>query len=93
MLFRVLFGVDVIAALVAVYFFLWGVIDGTVSSFNFGLWMALLAGVVAVPGAAWALRARGRVWAANLLLGVMAVPALFAGVLILILIFDPPHWN
>jgi multisubunit Na+/H+ antiporter MnhF subunit len=45
-MFRILWGVDVVAALVALAFFFIGIEDGTVSSFNIMLWLALLGAVL-----------------------------------------------
>ena len=43
--FRILFGIDALAAAVVLFFFIWGLSDGTVSDFNILLWLALLGGV------------------------------------------------
>jgi hypothetical protein len=45
MKFRILWGFDLLIALVVVFFFFWGLSDGTVSAFNIGLWLVLLLGV------------------------------------------------
>ena len=39
-LYRILLAIDVAAALVAVYFFVVGIGDGSVSSFNIAIWPA-----------------------------------------------------
>lgn len=92
-LFWVLFGIDAVAAAVAVYFFLVGLADGSVSSFNAGHWTLLLAGIAGVMGGGLALRARGRPGIGNLVLLLLAVPTLVAGCLIVLLIIAPPRWN
>ena len=43
--FRILFGIDALAAAVVAFFFVWGLSDGSVSAFNILLWLALLGGV------------------------------------------------
>lgn len=88
-----LFGIDAIAAAVAVYFFLVGLADGTVSSFNAGTWFVLLAGIVAVMAGGLVLRSAGRPHLGSVVLLILAVPTLVAGFLILLLIVAPPRWN
>ena len=56
-LFWVLLGIDGAAALVALYFFFVGLADGSVSSFNAGIWLLLLGGIGAVIGGGLALNA------------------------------------
>lgn len=91
--FRILFAIDAIAAAIALYFFVWGLQDGSVSSFNILHWAALLAVPAATLGGAVALRSRGQVRAANLVLLMLAVPALLLGLLVLLLAVASVHWN
>src|SRR5207247_2608749 len=42
--FRIVWGIAIVVALVGVAFFLIGIADGSVSSFNIVLWIAVLAG-------------------------------------------------
>lgn len=92
-LFFVFITVDVIALLIAVYFFLEGVGDGTVSSINIALWLGILAGLSAPLLAGWHLRTREQILAANLVLAVVAVPAILAGLFVLSLLIAQPRWN
>lgn len=93
MLFRILLGLDIAAAAVVVYFFLVGLVDGSVSSFNMGLWLTILIGVAAVIGVGIALRRNGYpVWA-NLVLLVLAIPTLLYGLFLLVVIFSGQRWN
>ena len=48
--FRILFGIDALAAAVVAFFLVWGLSDGSVSAFNILLWLALLCGVGVVLG-------------------------------------------
>lgn len=85
-----------VSALVAaafVVFFLIGLADGTVSSFNILLWIAILAVVGGCVGGSLALRARGQAVAAAVLAWVLAVPGLLGLLLIVIMIVAPPRWN
>lgn len=93
MLFWFLFGVDCLAATTALYFFLWGLDDGTVSTFNIGIWALLLGGIGAVLGGGWWLRARGYRLAAIGALLVLAVPVIGATGFIGMLMILQPRWN
>ena len=75
-LLRILFGFDLLALLVLVYFFLSGLQYGAGGDY-LGTWAPLLAVPVLALGGAWALRANGRVGAANVLLGLLALPFVF----------------
>jgi hypothetical protein len=93
-LHRILLGIDLLAAAVLVFFFLWGVADGSVSDFNIGIWLAILLGVGAVLGGGIALRGRGWTVAANLLLLLLALPASLYGLFILLLVLGSGgRWN
>ena len=86
MVFRVFWGIDAIIALIFIYFFLIGLEDGSVSSFNMALWITILVALGAVLFGGPALRARGQTSLANLVLGILAVPGVLAGVLFLLVI-------
>ncbi len=90
---RTLLGVDVLAALGVVYFFLAGLADGSVSSFNSGLWFGILAGIAAVIGGGWALHAKGRRGAAVTVLMILALPALAYALFLALILITQPHWN
>jgi hypothetical protein len=93
MLFRTFFAIDLIAAAVIVYFFFVGLTDGSVSSFNAGLWAAVLLGTAAVLLGGWRLGASGRRGAATALLAILALPALAFGLFLLLLVITQPNWN
>ena len=91
--FRILFGIDAVAAAVVVFFFLWGLSDGTVSEFNILLWLALLAGVGGVLGGGLWLRSRRWMRQANGLLLILAFPTTLIVLFFLVLIIAQPRWN
>jgi hypothetical protein len=91
--FWILWGFDAFVAAVVVFFFVWGLADGTVSSFNIVLWLGMLAGVGAVVGGSLALRNAGHAAAAFRLLFVIAFPGLAIAVFLLLLIVLQPSWN
>ena len=92
-LFRILLAVDAAVAAILLYFFVTGIEDGSVSSFNILLWLVMLGGIALVIGGALALRARSQKLAANLLLALPAAPALLFGLFILLAVLLQPRWN
>jgi hypothetical protein len=91
--FRVLFGIDALAAALVVFFFLWGVSDGTVSSFNILLWLMMLAGVGGVLGGGLWLRSIGQPRLAIGVLLILAIPTALFAFFVLSLIVLQPRWN
>jgi len=88
-----LWGVDVVAALVALAFFVIGIDDGTVSSFNMMLWIVLLAGLAVIVFGSNALQARGQRGLAFILAAVLAVPVLLACLFFALLLVSGVRWN
>lgn len=91
--FRIAFVAASLVAAVIVTFFLIGVGDGSVSSFNIALWLGLLGatGVVLIGGRS--LHARGHRKAAIALLGVLALPGLLYAFFMLVVIASGARWN
>jgi len=93
LVYRLALGVAVLTAAVALAFFLIGIGDGSVSSFNVGLWLGLLATMAAsLVGGRWLFR-RGRTVLAVAALAVTALPGLAAGGFMLLLLLLPGRWN
>jgi hypothetical protein len=86
-------GADVLTALIAVYFFFVGLADGSVSSFNIGIWTALLLGLGGVVFGSLALRSTGREAWARALVIALALPALGIGLFFAVLLATHPRWN
>lgn len=93
MTFWIPWGIDLVAALVVVAFFFIGLADGTVSSFNIGLWLLALgvAGGVVVGG--FALRSGAHHRLATTLVTILAVPTALAGLFFLAVLLIPARWN
>lgn len=92
-LYRVFLGCSLAVDAIAAWFFVIGLADGSVSSSNIGLWLALLAVLSVVFAAARALRARGRTGRAIAVLSVVAVPGLLGGLFVLLILVTQPRWN
>lgn len=86
---------SVAAAVAAVmfYFFLAGLADGSVSSFNAGLWTITLAVTGGVVSGSLLLKRAGRPGLGALLSLVLAVPGLIAVLFILFILIAQPRWN
>ena len=93
MTFWIFWGIDTVIALVFAVFFLIGLADGTVSSFNIGLWLPILFALGALLWGSYALRGAGRTSLATRLLMVLAIPGVLIGLLLLAALILQPRWN
>lgn len=93
MRFWIPWGVAALVTGVAVWFFLAGLADGTVSSFNAGLWAVILLGTVGVTAGSLLLKKSGRPGQGALLALVLALPGLLAGLFLLLVLITQPRWN
>ncbi len=93
MSFWIFWGADAIAALIAVYFFVVGLGDGSVSSFNAAIWAALLGGLAIVVGGSLWLRGASHPRIAQALVTALGVPAIGTGLFFLVMILAKPRWN
>jgi hypothetical protein len=91
--FYIVFGIAAAVALVVLYFFLAGLGDGSVSSFNMLLRVVLLGGTAAVLGGGWTLNAKGHRGAAIGVLMILALPGFLFGLFILAALILQPRWN
>jgi len=84
--------VDALASAIFVYFFMVGIGDGTVSSFNIVLWLGILGSLAGIVGGSLWLRTKSPVGALILVL-VMAVPAILALLFLIVVLISNPRWN
>lgn len=92
-MFWVLFAIDALIGAIALYFFFAGLADGSVSSFNIGIWSILLAALAVVMGGGLWLKAIGHRGLGTILLLVLATPGvLYAGFMLLV-ILSGARWN
>ena len=91
--FWILWGIDALVAAIFGYFFLVGIEDGSVSSFNLVLWMGILGFLAAVLGGGLFLKWKHHVGWGAALLCLVAVPAVGAGLLFAFILISNPRWN
>lgn len=90
-LFFVFLAIDGMALLIALYFFRIGIGDGSISSFNIGPWLLLLADFVVLLRGGLALNTEDG--AATALLALLGIPVFFATLLVLPTVVFPPRRN
>jgi hypothetical protein len=92
-LFKIIWTIDALASLVVFYFFFIGVSDGSVSSRNIRLWTVILTALgIILLGSIWLNNHHYGAMALGLLL-VLALPALFYFIYLLIVMFSTGRWN
>lgn len=86
-------GSAAIVTAVAVYFFFAGLADGSVSSFNIGLWTVLLFGATGVTGGSLWLKKANHPVLATVVAMLLGVPGVLAGLFLLTVLISNPRWN
>ena len=85
-LYRVFFLVDVLVCLVITGFFLFGVADGSIGSYNIAMWVPLVAIPAAMLFVGMQLKEKGRTGAATALLAALAIPGLLGAAFVVLMI-------
>ena len=93
MIFWIAWSMDALVALVVFFIFFSGLGNGTVSSFNMGIWLGLLLVVSSILGGSWWLKTIGHMGWASAVALLLAVPALLYVLFFLFLIISNPRWN
>lgn len=91
--FWFLWGFDALIALVVLYFFFIGLTDGSVSSFNMGIWLILLLALAAVMGGSLLLKSYGHLGLAKGVLAILAIPGFLYLLFLLLMLITKPRWN
>jgi hypothetical protein len=81
--FWILWAIDAIIALVVLYFFFVGLADGSVSSFNMGIWVIMMLAVAGILFGGFMLMKYQYLFAAKLVLSILAVPGFLYGLMLL----------
>ena len=93
MTFWIPWSIDLVVAVIAIFFFLLGLVDGSVSSFNMALWLLILCALAVIVGGSLALRSAGRTRVAIALVTLLAVPSALVGLFFLALLVIPVRGN
>ena len=91
--FWVLWIFNAIMSLIPIYFFFVGLMDGTVSSSNIGIWFILLLVVAVVLVGSYLLRAANQMALAKILLIIAAIPGIMAILYFAVVMISKPRWN
>jgi undecaprenyl pyrophosphate phosphatase UppP len=92
-MFKILLGIDALAAATVGYFFTSGLADGSISDFNIRLWMGILLAISTIIIGGIMLRKATKPALANVVLAVLAVPAILYGIFILAVVVTGAQWN
>jgi hypothetical protein len=93
MKFWVPWGIAATVTAVVLWFFFLGLADGSVSSFNAGLWTLMLLGTLGVTAGSLLLKRSGRPGLGALLALVLALPGVAAALFLLLVLITRPRWN
>ena len=91
--FWVAWAIDALTSAIILFFFFWGLADGSVSSFNILIWVAILAALTAVMAGSFLLKKAGSPVLGLLLLLVLAVPAVLCALFLLVFIISGSQWK
>ena len=91
--FWIFWGIDALICTIVFVFFQLGLADGSASSFNFGIWIAIWGALtVIIAGSLW-LKTVGHPVLGTLLLLVLAVPGILYGLFIIVMIVTQTQWK
>jgi Na+/melibiose symporter-like transporter len=91
--YKIFWVIDVITTAVILFFFVIGLGDGSVSSYNIALWAAMIILPIALLIGSYILKTKSRLKQANWLLAIMAVPVFLFFLFYVVLILSNPKWN
>lgn len=91
--FWILWTFDALIALVALYFFLTGLSDGTVSEFNIKTWVLLLLVPFLILGGSYWCYTQGHMKLAKGLLYILAIPGFLYLFFLAVVLLTKQKWN
>ena len=91
--FWVLWVIDALVGAITIFYFFVGLADGSVSSFNIGIWLVILAALTIVAAGSLWLKSIERQGLGVILLLALAVPAVLYALFLLIVIISGSKWN
>lgn len=92
-LFKILWGIDAIAAGIIVWFFITGLADGTVTYRNIKLWLFILLLAGSILWLSMLLKKQGYDKYAMLTVLIIAIPAIIYGLFVLLMASNNGRWN
>lgn len=91
--FKILWIINALAAMVILWFFITGLMDGSVSHRNIKLWLFIITAVAAILYISILLQQHGYNKSAVMLSLILAIPAIGYGLFVLLAIFNKGKWN
>ncbi len=91
--FWIFFGVDALIAVIVVVFFFLGLADGSASSFNSGIWAAILAALAVILAGSYWLKVIGSPVFGTMLLLVLGIPGVLYGLFLFLAVVTKARWN
>jgi len=92
-LFWISFSIDALICTIAIIFFFIGLIDGSVSSFNIGIWIVIFFVLAAIIFGSFGLKKIGHLVLGTILLLVLAVPGFLSGLFLFLFVVSGSSWN
>ena len=92
-LFWLFWGMDALICPIVVIFFSLGLANGSVSSFNVGIWIAILVALAVILADGLWLKAAGHPILGTLLLLILAIPGLLYGLFLFLVAVTKTRWN
>jgi len=92
-LFKIFLSIDALICAIAIIFFFIGLIDGSVSSFNIGIWIVIFVVLAAIVFGSLGLKKIGHPVLGIILLSVLAIPGLISGLFLFLFVVSGSSWN
>lgn len=92
-LFKILWGIDAIAAAVIIWFFITGLADGSVTHRNIKLWLFILLATGSVLWISMLLKNNGYDKPAMITVLILAIPSIVYGLFVLLMATNNGKWN
>ena len=92
-LYKILLFSSIAAAMVILYFFLVGLIDGSITARNGMIWSILLLAVAASLVGGTVLKRHGFITWSKLCLAVLAIPGWLYAFYLVLIVVTKPRWN
>ena len=92
-IFRIFLVVDVLICIITLVFFVIGLADGSVSSFNIGIWVIAMAVLAVIMAVGFTLKQHGHPVIGTIVLLILAVPGLLYVLFIVLFVVSGASWN